>query len=74
MIGRANTQLALSFGVDDIDGTIDDTTKIYSLAGAEELHPSMTSNQIMDLIKQGNRHPVERDSNYNIKKHHVDMF
>ena len=30
MLGRKNAQLTLSFGVDDIDGTIDDTTKIYS--------------------------------------------
>ena len=35
MIGKAS-QTLLSFGVDDIDGTIDDTTKIYSMAGAEE--------------------------------------
>jgi aminodeoxyfutalosine synthase len=28
MLGRQNAQLSLSFGVDDIDGTIDDTTKI----------------------------------------------
>ena len=36
MLGRKNAQLSLAFGVDDIDGTIDDTTKIYSMAGAEE--------------------------------------
>ncbi|MBM3416499.1 MAG: CofH family radical SAM protein, partial [Bacteroidetes bacterium] len=39
MLGRQNAQLALSFGVDDIDGTIDDTTKIYSMAGSEEQNP-----------------------------------
>jgi aminodeoxyfutalosine synthase len=36
MLGRQNAQLTLSFGVNDIDGTIDDTTKIYSMAGSEE--------------------------------------
>src|SRR5205085_11121727 len=36
MIGRQTAQLSQSFGVDDLDGTIDDTTKIYSMAGAEE--------------------------------------
>ena len=39
MIGKDTTQILLSFGVDDIDGTIDDTTKIYSMAGAEEQNP-----------------------------------
>jgi aminodeoxyfutalosine synthase len=36
MLGRQNAQLTLSFGVNDIDGTIDDSTKIYSMAGSEE--------------------------------------
>lgn len=36
MLGRHNAQMTLSFGVNDIDGTIDDTTKIYSMAGSEE--------------------------------------
>jgi aminodeoxyfutalosine synthase len=35
MLGRQNAQLALAFGVNDIDGTIDDTTKIYSMAGSK---------------------------------------
>ena len=39
MIGKQTTQIALSFGVDDIDGTIDDTTKIYSMAGVEDQIP-----------------------------------
>ena len=37
------SQTLLSFGVDDIDGTIDDTTKIYSMAGAEEQNPIMST-------------------------------
>ena len=40
MLGRKNAQLSLAFGVDDIDGTIDDSTKIYSMAGAEEQNPA----------------------------------
>ena len=36
MYGKATTELALAFGADDIDGTIDDTTKIYSMAGADD--------------------------------------
>ncbi len=65
MLGRQHAQLALSFGVDDIDGTIDDSTRIYSMAGAEEQNPSMTTEEIVNLIKQVNRRPVERDTLYN---------
>ena len=68
MLGRKNAQLALSFGVDDIDGTIDDTTKIYSMAGAEEQKPAMSTDDIVALIKQVNRQPVERDTLYNVVK------
>ena len=65
MLGRQNAQLSLSFGVNDIDGTIDDTTKIYSMAGAEEQNPSMTTTELVALIKQVKREPVERDTLYN---------
>lgn len=65
MLGRKNAQLTLSFGVDDIDGTIDDTTKIYSMAGAEEQKPEMTTEEIVTLVKQVKRKPVERDTLYN---------
>lgn len=66
MLGRKNAQLTLSFGVDDIDGTIDDTTKIYSMAGAEEQKPEMSTEEIVTLIKQVKRQPVERDTLYNV--------
>jgi len=65
MLGRQNAQLSLSFGVNDIDGTIDDTTKIYSMAGAEEQKPSMTTAELVTLIKQVKRQPIERDTLYN---------
>jgi aminodeoxyfutalosine synthase len=65
MLGRQTAQLSLSFGVNDIDGTIDDTTKIYSMAGAEEQNPSMTTAELVTLIKQVKRKPVERDTLYN---------
>lgn len=64
MLGRKNAQLSLAFGVNDIDGTIDDTTKIYSMAGAEEQNPAMTTEEIVNLIKQVKRQPVERDTLY----------
>jgi len=68
MLGRQNAQLALSFGVNDIDGTIDDSTKIYSMAGAEEQNPAMTTAQLVTLIRQAGRLPVERDTLYNVVK------
>jgi aminodeoxyfutalosine synthase len=66
MLGRQNAQLSLSFGVNDIDGTIDDTTKIYSMAGSEEQSPSMNTAQLVTLIRQAKRKPVERGTLYNI--------
>jgi aminodeoxyfutalosine synthase len=66
MIGRSTAQLALNFGADDIDGTIDDTTKIYSMAGSEESNPVLTTQQLVDLIKQVGLRPVERDTLYNV--------
>ena len=66
MLGRQNAQLTLGFGVNDIDGTMDDTTKIYSMAGSEEQTPSMNTAQLVTLIKQVNRKPIERDTLYNV--------
>ncbi len=66
MLGRQQAQLSLSFGVDDIDGTIDDTTKIYSMAGSEELTPSMSTTELVALIRQAKRAPVERDTLYKV--------
>ena len=65
MLGRQNAQLSLSFGVNDIDGTIDDSTKIYSMAGSEEQKPAMSTAELVTLIKQVNRQPIERDTIYN---------
>ena len=68
MIGKKTTQSLLAFGVDDIDGTIDDTTKIYSMAGAEDQNPAMSTDEIIKLIKEVNRIPIERDTVYNTIK------
>ena len=66
MLGRENAQLSLAFGVNDIDGTIDDSTKIYSMAGSEEQNPAMSTEELVTLIKQVKRRPVERDTLYNM--------
>ena len=73
MLGRQNAQLSLSFGVNDLDGTIDDTTKIYSMAGSEEQTPYLTTSQLVSLIKQVRREPVERDTLYNEIKNYKDI-
>ena len=65
MIGRNTAQLSLAFGVDDIDGTIDDSTKIYSMAGSEEQNPALSTQQLVQMIKDAGRHPIERDTIYN---------
>jgi aminodeoxyfutalosine synthase len=73
MLGRQNAQLTLSFGVNDIDGTIDDTTKIYSMAGSEEQNPSMNTAQLVTLIQQARRKPVERDTLYNVIRDYSNL-
>ena len=73
MLGRQNAQMTLSFGVNDIDGTIDDTTKIYSMAGSEEQTPSMNTAQLVALIKQARRKPVERGTLYNVIRDYSEL-
>ncbi|MEY2586941.1 MAG: aminofutalosine synthase MqnE [Bacteroidota bacterium] len=68
MLGREQAQLTLSFGVNDLDGTIDDSTKIYSMAGSEEQNPSLSTEELVTLIKQVGRKPVERDTLYHVIK------
>ncbi len=73
MIGRNTAQLSLSFGVNDIDGTIDDTTKIYSMAGAEEQSPTLSTQQLVELVKNVKRHPIERDTLYNTVQNYKEF-
>lgn len=65
MYGKQTTELALSFGADDIDGTIDDTTKIYSMAGAEEQRPRMSVDDMRAMVSRVGFRAVERDTLYN---------
>lgn len=64
MTGKDLALLSLSFGVDDLDGTIMDSTKIYTMAGAEEKNPEMSVEEVTSLIKKAGRIPVERNSIY----------
>ena len=73
MIGRDTAQLLLAFGADDLDGTIDDTTKIYSMAGAEEQNPALSTEDLVKLIRNVDRKPVERDTLYNVVTDYTDV-
>lgn len=72
MIGRSIAQMSMAFGVDDIDGTIDDTTKIYSMAGSEEQNPSLNTQELVEMIRRVGRRPIERDTLYNILQDYTD--
>ena len=61
MIGKKTAQNLLAFGVNDIDGTIHDTTKIYSMAGVEDQNPTMGGGDCF-LINSVGRKAVERDT------------
>lgn len=73
MIGRQVAQLSMAYGVDDIDGTIDDTTKIYSMAGSEEQNPALSTEELVKLIRAVGRKPIERDTLYGIVKDYSDV-
>ncbi len=73
MIGRTTAQLSLAFGVDDLDGTIDDTTRIYSMAGAEEKHPAMSTEDLVKMIRAVGRQPIERDTLYGVVEDFTDV-
>ena len=65
MYGKQTTELALSFGADDIDGTIEDSTKIYSMAGAADSRPVMSIEEIERIAAVAGLRAVERDTFYN---------
>ena len=57
-------QMALWFGADDLDGTVQEE-KIYHMAGARTPE-IMTTSAIRRLIRAAGREPVERDTLYNV--------
>ena len=66
MIGKQVAQISLAFGVDDLDGTIDDSTKIYSMAGSDEQNPAASTDELVAMIKGAGKIAAERDTIYNI--------
>ena len=65
MYGKESAELALSIGADDIDGTIEDSTKIYSMAGASDERPRLTIAEIEKMCEAAGFRAVERDTHYN---------
>jgi aminodeoxyfutalosine synthase len=65
MYGKQTTEMALAFGADDIDGTIEDSTKIYSMAGADDKRPVMSVDQMRAMVERAGFRAVERDTHYN---------
>ncbi|HNW89206.1 MAG TPA: CofH family radical SAM protein [Bacteroidales bacterium] len=64
MLGKKQAQLALPFGVDDIDGTIDNSTDIYTAAGVEKTENAMSASELIQMIEGAGFTPVERFSDY----------
>lgn len=65
MYGKQTTEMALAFGADDIDGTIDDSTKIYSMAGADDTRPRMSVDEMREMVSRAGFRAVERNTLYN---------
>ncbi|HEY0715300.1 MAG TPA: aminofutalosine synthase MqnE [Polyangia bacterium] len=64
MLGVKTAQTALWFGADDLDGTVQEE-RIYHMAGAETPQ-TLTSDEIIRIIVNAGRVPVERDTLYNV--------
>ena len=66
MLGKDLAFEAMSWGADDMDGTINDSTRIYSLAGSEEQNPTLSVSELEARAAASGWKAVERDSFYNI--------
>ena len=66
MLGKELALEAMAWGADDLDGTINDSTKIYSLAGAKDQNPTLTVSELKRLAQEAGWNAVERDSFYKI--------
>ena len=68
MIGPKVAQIALSYGADDLDGTVQEET-ITHMAGSESGR-AIGSRTLIRLIREAGRIPIERDTLYNVLKIH----
>ena len=69
MLGERLAQTALSFGVDDLDGTVLEE-RIYHMAGANTPQ-ALAEPQLHRLIRAAGRVPAERDSLYRVLRVHA---
>lgn len=65
MLGRNLAQVALSFGADDLDGTINDGGSLMESYLAEGNRNQLMKHEIEEMIREAGRVPVERDTVYN---------
>ena len=66
LMGLKLAQVALSYGVDDLDGTIMEE-KIYHMAGAQTPQ-QLAQAELVRVIREAGREPVQRDSLYQLVK------
>ena len=66
MLGKDLAFEAMAWGADDLDGTINDSTRIYSLAGAEDQRPTLTVAELQARATAAGWKAVERDSFYRV--------
>ena len=66
MLGKDLALEAMAWGADDLDGTINDSTRIYSLAGAEDQRPTLTVTELQARAAASGWKAVERDSFYRV--------
>jgi aminodeoxyfutalosine synthase len=64
MLGVKTAQIALWYGADDLDGTVEEE-KIYKMAGSRA-PDALTRGELVRLIRNAGRIPVERDTLYNV--------
>ncbi len=69
MLTEKVAQISLFFGVNDLDGTVEEE-KITHAAGAKT-RESLSKSELIMLIKEAKRIPVERDTVYNELKFYI---
>ncbi len=66
MLGPKLAQVSLHFGVDDLDGTVAEERIIH--ATGIKTRQAMRKEDLVNLIRQAGRDPLERDTFYRILK------
>ena len=64
LLGEATASVALHFGADDVNGTLEDE-RVQHMAGAET-PAGLAREQLFRMIKDAGKVPVERDALYNV--------